>query len=248
MRLRQPAVLIGLAVVLALAAAVIAVLLRSGPEEPAAAPPSSAPPAAVLLIPGYGGDPTPLDPLRTELVADGYQVAVLDIGTGTEDIRDYAAAATRESRALRAAGAPSVSTVGFSMGGLVGRVAADEGPEVFDEVISLASPHEGTLLALLGGSGCPLACQQMQPGSELLTGLPEAPDADQWLAIYSTTDGTILPAQSSALPGATVVAIQDICPSATVRHGGVPSHPLVIEAVRAALADEPLPTTCPSTP
>lgn len=248
MRLPKPAV-IALAVVLALAAAAIAVAMWSGRDEPAAAPAASAPPpAAVLLIPGYGGDPTPLDPLREELAAAGYQVAVLDIGTGTSDIREYAAIATEQSRALLAAGASSVSTVGFSMGGLVGRVAADEAPELFDEVISLASPHEGTLLALIGGSGCPLACQQMQPDSDLLAGLPDAPDADQWLAVYSTTDGTIIPAQSSALPGATVLAIQDICPAATVRHGGVPSHPLVLAAVRAALADEALPTTCPTAP
>ena len=249
MRVRHPAVLLGAIVaVLALVGAVLAVVVWSGSdEEPTAAPsPSAPPPAAVLLIPGYGGDPTPLNRLSAALAADGYRVAVLDIGTGTGDIRQYAEQATVQSRALLAAGAPSVSSVGFSMGGLVGRIAADDAPEVFDEVISLASPHEGTLLALLGGSGCPQACQQMQPGSDLLTGLPDAPDPDDWLSIYSTTDGTILPAESSALAGATVLRVQDICTSATVRHSGVPSHPLVIAAVLAALADEPLPDTCPT--
>ncbi len=234
--------LIGLAVAVVLI--VGAVLWWSdGPSEDAGEQP--VPAAAVLLIPGYGGDPSSLARLQETLTGAGYTSVVLDIGTGTEDLRGYASEAVAKASELLDAGAPEVSSIGFSAGGLIGRIAAVAEPDLFDEVISLSSPHDGTAWALLGGSGCPPACQQMQPGSDLLESLPAAPDAARWLAIYSQTDEIILPPVSSALVGATVLPIQDVCPSATVRHSGVPAHPLVIAAVVAALADEPLPTACP---
>lgn len=218
-------------------AAVLVVLwfvLRGG-SAPAEAPGASGR-EAVLLIPGYGGDEAPLEPLRSTLLGQGYEVEVLDIGDGTDDLTGYADSLVARAEQMRSEGVSSVSSVGFSAGGLIGRIAADRSPATFDDVISLASPHAGTLWATLAGSNCPTACQQMRPGSPLLRSLPPAPDANDWLSIYSTSDEVIVPADSSALPGATVVTVQSMTPDSTARHGQVPGAPAVIDRVVAFLA------------
>jgi hypothetical protein len=80
----------------------------------------------------------------------------------------------------------------------------------------------------------------MKPNSPLLESLPDAPDPEAWLSVYSTTDEVVVPANSSDLPGATVLVIQDLDPDSAVRHGQVPSDPTVLTAVKAFLADKPL--------
>jgi esterase/lipase len=136
----------------------LALLLRGGSDRPAATADPAAPPA-VLLIPGYGGDVEPLSSLQAALAGSGYTVAVLDIGDGTGDLNEYGRDAVARADELLTEGASSVSSVGFSAGGLIGRIAAVAAPDLFQNVISLASPHEGTLWALLGGANCPTACQ-----------------------------------------------------------------------------------------
>lgn len=220
------------AVVAVVAAAVIGVLAT----RPSGGATNSASGDAVLLIPGYGGDAAPLAQLQASLLGEGYAVEVIDIGEGTGDLNGYADQVADRAQQLLDAGAASVSTVGFSAGGLIGRIAATGAPQAFDDVISLASPHQGTLWAALAGANCPTACQQMRPGSPLLESLPQAPDPSDWLSIYSTTDEVIVPADSSALPGATVVTVQSLRLGADLRHGQVPGDPAVIDRVGDFLA------------
>lgn len=220
----------------AVALVVVGVLLQLRPGGSPAPAPTALGREAVLLIPGYGGDPAPLGPLRSALLAQGYEVAVLDIGDGTGDLVDYAANAVQRAEELRGEGHAAVSSVGYSAGGVVGRIAADQQPAAFDDVISLASPHAGTLWAALAGPTCPTACQQMRPGSALLASLPPAPDPSDWLAVYSTADEIIVPADSSALPGATVLTLQSMTPDSVAGHGQVPGDPAVIDAVVTFLA------------
>lgn len=247
--MRSKPLIVGVAAVVIAVIAVALVLALSGREAtPSAETPEPPEPAAVLLIPGYGGDPAPLAVLDAALRDAGFDVETLDLGTGTDDLRGYAADAVAAAERLVDGGAPSVSSVGFSAGGIIGRVAADEAPDAFDEVISIASPHDGTAWALILGTACPIACQQLQPGSELLESLPEAPDEADWLSVYSSTDEIILPPDSSALPGATVGTIQGVCEGQSVRHSQVPSHPWIIDAVLAFLVAEALPTQCSSEP
>lgn len=191
----------------------------------------------MLLIPGYGGDSSPLAQLGAALQAQDFDVEVVEIGDGTGDLTAYAQTVSDRAKALLDDGARSVSTVGFSAGGLIGRIAAGQSPATFDDVISLASPHAGTLWAALAGANCPTACQQMRPGSPLLASLPDAPSDGDWLSIYSTTDEVIVPADSSALPGAEVVTIQSLTPGASVRHSQVPSDQVVIGKVVEFLAE-----------
>lgn len=124
---------------------------------------------------------------------------------GRAPIAELALQLAEQARALCAAsGAPRVDLVGFSMGALVGRhfVQRGGGKARVRRFVSISGPHHGTLLA----HALPLAgVRDMRPGSALLREL--AQDADPFgpvevHCIYTPFDLTIVPARSSALPGA----------------------------------------------
>ncbi|MEZ5116843.1 MAG: hypothetical protein R2737_11295 [Candidatus Nanopelagicales bacterium] len=239
-------VLGGTAVVVLLAVLVWA-WLREQPVPGPTAPLDAAGP--VLLVPGYGGGTDGVDQLAAALRASGRQAEVVPIGDGTGDIRAYAATVLDRARAAVAAGAPSVDLVGFSMGGLVVRAAATD-PDaggLVRRVATISSPHDGTAAAALGGllGQCPTACQQMQPGSDLLDSLPGASAADRWLSVWSASDEVIRPADSSVLAGATDVLLQSVCPG-DVAHSGMVTSPQVAALVGGFLATGTAPATCPA--
>ena len=87
--------------------------------------------------------------------------------------------------------------------------------------VTLASPHHGTDLAALAGSlgstACPVACQQLDPDSDLLRRLnaeDETPAGPAWVALWTEDDKTVVPPDSGSLDGALDVALQDVCPGA----------------------------------
>src|SRR6266487_1988102 len=77
----------------------------------------------VLLVPGYGGTPSSLDTLATQLRRAGRQVTVIGLpDDGTGEIGASAAVlGTAVAKAMAAAGADHVDLVGYSAGGLVVR-------------------------------------------------------------------------------------------------------------------------------
>lgn len=247
----RPALLIGLLVAIGIIVSLI--LWRPWQEsDPTAQSPVAediaAVPDSLVMIPGYGGGNAQLQPLAALLREEGTKVVFLDIGDGTGDLRGYASDAVASADRLRAEGAQSVAVLGYSAGGITARIAATDDPEAFSRVITLASPHQGTTLAELGSitGQCPEACQQMRPGSDLLTDLPGASDSETWLSVYSTTDEVIIPPTSSELDGATVLSIQSLCTDRSVSHSRVPTDSLTTAAVSAFLQAEALPLACPA--
>lgn len=224
--------------------------------------PAPAPSAAqgrlgpVLLVPGYGGSTRGLEVLAAELRAAGRQASVLPApGDGTGDLRRNAAELTAAVDAALAAGAPSVDLVGYSAGGVVARLVARERAADLRRVVTLGSPHHGTRLAALGAAlspgSCPVACQQLAPGSDLLDRLndgDETPDGPQWLALWTTQDEVVTPPESARLDGAVNLAVQDLCPGVQVTHGQLPTAPVVRALVLQALstADVAPPAGCPT--
>jgi hypothetical protein len=101
-------------------------------------------------------------------------------------------------------------------------------------IITLGSPLHGTSLAALGEAfvpgECPQACEQLVPGSALLTRLSQTDPASRppWLSLWTTDDQVVRPADSASLPGAVNVPLQSVCPGVTIQHGQLPSTPLVI--------------------
>lgn len=153
-------------------AATVAVRQATGPaEEPV--PPDR--PGPVLLVPGYGGSTKALEVLAVRLRRAGRDAEIVPLpGGGIGDLRQQARVlGTTAHQAMNRARTASVDVVGYSAGGVVARLWASEGGRtVARRVITLGSPHHGTTVATLVGTfqpeRCPLACQQLVPGSELL--------------------------------------------------------------------------------
>ncbi len=240
---RRRRALVGALVVVLLAVVTAVAVTRLRAADPV----DQARPGPVLLVPGYGGSTASLQVLAAALRGLGRDVRVVALaGDGTGDLRVQAGRLQQAADAAVAAGAPSVDVVGYSAGGVVVRLWAAElgGAAVARRVVTLGAPHHGTTVAELGAAlapgACPLACQQLVPGSDLLAGLPETPDGPVWTSLWTTQDTTVTPPDSARLRGALDVAVQSVCADAVVAHGQLPRDPLVIGLVERALGAAPL--------
>jgi triacylglycerol lipase len=147
-----------------------------------------------------------------------------------------------------AAGAPSVDVIGYSAGGVVALIWArlDDGADKARRVVTLGSPFHGTGLAAAAAGlvpgACPVACQQLAPGSSLLAGLQVGDPAGlpRWLSLWTTDDTTVTPPDSARLAGAISVAIQSLCPAARISHSQLPTSPIVTAIVLEAIGAGPL--------
>jgi triacylglycerol lipase len=87
---------------------------------------------------------------------------------------------------------------------------------------------------------CPVACQQLAPGSTLLASVARAPVPLPWLSIWTENDQTVVPPDSARLDGAANLAVQELCPNVHIEHGELPSNPVVTAIVLGALSTGPL--------
>ncbi len=235
-------------VVIAVAAALVGVFLAVRGAESSATPVPQDEPGPVLLVPGFGGATSGLNVLAETLRGEGRDVTVLALpGDGTGDLREQARALADAATALTdRTGASSVDVVGYSAGGLVARlwVADLGGAGVARRVVTLGAPHHGTALAALAEDvapgACPIACQQLDPDSELLRELnagDETPDGPAFVSIWTTLDETVTPPDSARLEGAIGIVVQDVCADSLVSHSGLVTDPLVagivVEQLRA---------------
>lgn len=251
---RRRAVVLGAVVVSLVVATIVAVVLVRAivPGEVRPADQSIAGP--VVLVPGFGGGTTALQVLAAALEAAGRDTTIVPAtGDDTGDLRDQAATLDRTvDDVLKSSGAPSVDVVGFSAGGVVARLWArdDGGASKARRIVTLGSPHHGTDVASLAsaflGSGCPEACQQLRPDSDLLTALndgDETPAGPVWTAIWSNTDETVTPPTSASLVGATDIEVQQVCPGLALAHGDLPRDPVGVGLVLEALSSGTAPAT-----
>ena len=65
------------------------------------------------------------------------------------------------------------------------------------------------------------------------------PTGPTWVSIWTTQDETVTPPDSARLEGALNLTVQSVCPDAGVRHGDLPTSPLVQAMVLAELAAGP---------
>jgi len=247
-----------LAVVVAgvLAAAIVLVVNRGGSS--ATGPVRQDRPGPVLLVPGYGGSTAALDVLASRLRSAGRDATVVRLpGDGTGDLRDQAAVLDRAARSAIADGAPSVDVVGYSAGGVVARLWAEQdgGAAIARRIVTLGAPHHGTQIASLGASllpgQCPTACQELVPNSDLLTRLnaDETPAGPVWVSLWTDQDQIVTPPDSARLDGALNIPVQSVCADARLDHGQLPTDRLVQALVLTALAPAsptaPTPADCP---
>jgi triacylglycerol lipase len=146
--------------------------------------------------------------------------------------------------------------IGYSAGGVVAWLWDVDyaGQGRAGMIITLGSPLHGARIAAVGAGfdpgECPVACQQLAPGSALLTRLQEsAGTRPPWLSLWSTDDQTVVPPDSARLPGAVNVPLQSVCPGVDIQHSQLPAAPLVVGLVLRALASgvtAPAPGSCAS--
>jgi len=204
---------------------------------------------AVLLVPGYGGGTGALDVLADRIRGTGRITEIVRIpGNGTGDLAAQAAVLNDYvNRALRR-GAGLVDVIGYSAGGVVARLweATDGAAQKAGRIITLGSPLNGTRIAAAGNAAdpaaCPVACQELVPGSTLLTRLQRTPltPRPRWLSLWTVDDQVVRPPDSARLAGAVNVSLQAVCPGAVIAHGQLPADPLVIGIVLRALGAGPL--------
>ena len=240
-----------------LVGAILVVVNRTGSSPPAAGPVRQDDPGPVLLVPGYGGSTSALDVLAARLRSAGRQATVVRLpGDGTGELRDQAAVLDRAARSAIAGGAPSVDVVGYSAGGVVARLWAEEdgGATVARRIVTLGSPHHGTDIAALAGSllpsQCPTACAELAPNSDLLSRLNARKLAagPVWVSVWTEQDQVVTPPDSARLDGALNIPVQSVCAGARLEHGNLPRDPVVQSLVLTALAPArpTAPTTCPT--
>ena len=250
---RRPVVLGALAVCVAVVVIIAVVVIRAVlPED--VHPADQATPGPVVLVPGFGGGTAALQVLAAALEKAGRQTAIVPAtGDDTGDLREQAQTLDDTvDDVLTSSGAPSVDVVGFSAGGVVARIWAreDGGASKARRIVTLGSPHHGTDVASLAaaflGQGCPEACQQLRPSSDLLDSLnadDETPAGPLWTAIWSETDETVTPPESASLEGATDIEVQQVCPGMSLAHGDLPRDPVGVGLVLQALSTGDAPAT-----
>lgn len=209
-------------------------------NPPATGYPAQDRPGPVLLVPGYGGDTGSLTVLADRIRATGRQATVVslpdggvgDLGTAAGVLDGYVNAALR--------GAPSVDIVGYSAGGVIALdwLERYQGASRVRRVVTFGSPFQGTTVASAGAAlnpaACPVACQELIPGSSVLTALgDQVPVAGHppWLSLWTTLDQTVVPPDSARLGGAIDVPLQSICPDDRAAHGDLPADELVVGLV-----------------
>ncbi|MCS0633504.1 alpha/beta fold hydrolase [Telluria mixta] len=187
----------------------------------------------VLLVHGYGcnsGFWAHLEPL---LNRERISHASIDLEPVAGSIDDYAPLIEARVQALCAAtGAAQIAIVAHSMGGLAARAwIRAHGSACVARLITLGTPHHGTVLANLG-LGANAA--QMRRDSAWLRDLAAGDTQDvrsRIVSIYTHHDNIIAPQDSSLLPGARNVAFGG------VGHVALGSNPRVLAEVLRVLRE-----------
>jgi hypothetical protein len=153
-------------------------------------------------------------------------------------------------RAMERRGRRPIAIIGISQGGLLPRFALTYWPslrEKVTDVVAAAGTQHGTALfdpAFCAASGCAPALWQQAVGSRLLAALnaqrDETPGPTAWTTVRSTTDEVVQPQTgahpTSALEGATNIAIQSVCPGRQVTHVGTVLDSVTFAAFTDAVA------------
>jgi alpha-beta hydrolase superfamily lysophospholipase len=198
----------------------------------------------VLLVPGYGGSTGSLDALAARIRQTGWTANVVRLaGNGTGDLAVQARVLDGYVNSALSKGSGPVTVIGYSAGGVVAWLwdVDYDGTARAGMIITLGSPLHGARVAAVGAAydpgACPVACQQLAPGSTLLTQLQQSSQArPPWLSLWTDDDQTVQPPDSARLAGAVNVPLQEACQGAVISHSGLPTAPLVVGIVLRTLA------------
>lgn len=150
----------------------------------------------VLLVHGYMMNRAYFIYMHVRLVLDGFRVFTVNLYPPALSITKLAErVADKMDEIADKTGVNEVIVIGHSMGGLVARYygSSPRGAGRIKKLITLASPHKGTRIAVLGTGR---NAREMEPGSEFLKELGAKPFPPTH-AVWSTLDNMIIPAQNA---------------------------------------------------
>lgn len=184
---------------------------------------------AVLLVHGYACNRGQWWWLRRRLRTRGFSVTTINLEPPLADIDCFAGQLHARIEALLAeTGVDRVALVAHSMGGLASRAyLRRQGCGRVITLITLASPHHGTLFArLIPGRNA----RQMQPDNDWIRQLGEQESfAVPVVSIWGAIDEFMVPQDSSRLAGARDTAF------ATLGHLSMLFSPAVLQSLQAEL-------------
>ena len=182
----------------------------------------------VLLVHGFLCNRGFWNPWMARLRAAGIPFVAVTLEPPMADIALQARALGQARAQLFEATGFEPLMVGHSMGGLVIRShLAGQSDElaVRCEVITIGSPHHGTVLAGLAQSPAAL---QMRPGSDFLRDLAQRESAERLKRLtcyWSVCDNIVFPASHATLAGAHNIAVPDL------PHVGLADAPKIFKEV-----------------
>jgi triacylglycerol lipase len=199
----------------------------------------------ILLVHGIMDNRSVFTVFRRSLHRRGFgAVHTMNYSVLTGDVRTAAHALRGQvEQLLEQTGADRVHLVGHSLGGVIARYYVQRmgGSAHVDTLVTLGSPHTGTLTAHL----LPTAlARQLRPGSQLLAELAEpAPDCrTRFLVVWSRMDQMVVPQRNARLlhPDLDVEQLE----LRDVGHLALPVDPrtrhwVVTRLVQAETADHP---------
>jgi pimeloyl-ACP methyl ester carboxylesterase len=191
----------------------------------------------ILLVHGIMDNRSVFTVFRRALRRRGFGVVhAVNYSLFTGDVRDAAHQLRNHVEKLREqTGAEKVHIVGHSLGGMIARYYVQRlgGSAAVNTLVTLGSPHTGTLTAYLMPT--PLA-RQLRPGSELLDELagPAPRCSTRFLVVWSRMDQMIVPQRNARLNHPDLDVEQ--CEIRDVGHLSLPIDPRVVHWVATALA------------
>jgi triacylglycerol lipase len=160
----------------------------------------------VLLVHGYFCNRAVWLPMAARLAASGHPVAGIDLEPPFSSIDEHVPAiADAVERLKRQTGASKVAMLCHSMGGLAARAyLRRHGDASIAQVVTLGTPHRGTVHAYLGLGTC---VRQMRPDSDWLQRLAADEPAERrhrFTLIRTWQDNIVAPHAIQQLDGAAV--------------------------------------------
>lgn len=157
----------------------------------------------ILLVHGIADNHTIFASLERALRRRGFtDLSSFDYGVLSSDVRSTARElAVAIEKLVAESGYEKVHVIGHSLGGLITRYYVQRmgGHERVHTLVTLGTPHQGTVLAR-AGSMLRLV-RQLRPDSELIAELNEpAPDCDtRFIAFHSDLDQLIVPGRNARI-------------------------------------------------
>ena len=188
---------------------------------------------ALLLIHGYVCNRATWRPWLAPLAA-GRNLATVNLEPAFGPIERYVEIIAAAVERLQAgSGARRVILVGHSMGGLAAReYLRVHGGRRVERLITLATPHHGTVFARLGQGA---NARQMRRDSAFITRLGATPCPVPVTCVATQHDNLVVPRSSPVLPGADVVWLD------RVGHLALTNDTRALAAVIAAVDRRPSP-------